>query len=196
MRTQAIVARQRAATTEDLYRFSRKLAGIATLDDLLWATAYQMAHMLKLHVVLLMPEGEELDVRAGYPPEDTLEDSDLAAAKWTFQHGQEAGCGADTLPGKTAGHLADSPFQFAIADAPIAADQRFLVRIARRMSGEDDLQAHRLSFNHLERRIDEIVGDPVPRHFDARADLDLRRIGVDDVGDKTRAFIEFDGRRR
>jgi two-component system sensor histidine kinase KdpD len=99
VRMQAIVARQRAATTEDLYRFSRKLAGIATLDDLLWATAYQMAHMLRLHVVLLLPEGEELNVRAGYPPEDTLEDADLAAAKWTVQHGQEAGRGADTLPG-------------------------------------------------------------------------------------------------
>ena len=99
VRMQAIVARQRAATTEDLYRFSRKLAGIATLDDLLWATAYQVAHMLKLHVVLLLPEGEGLAVRAGYPPEDTLEESDLAAAKWAFQHGQEAGRGADTLPG-------------------------------------------------------------------------------------------------
>ena len=58
VRTQAIVARERAATTEDLYRFSRKLAGVVTLDDLLWATAYQVAHMLKLHVVLLLPEGE------------------------------------------------------------------------------------------------------------------------------------------
>ena len=104
VRMQAIVARQRAATTEDLYRFSRKLTGIATLDDLLWATAYQMAHMLRLHVVLLMPSsnesgGEELAVRAGYPPEDTLEEGDLAAAKWAFEHGQEAGRGADTLPG-------------------------------------------------------------------------------------------------
>ncbi|HKU54638.1 MAG TPA: DUF4118 domain-containing protein, partial [Rhizomicrobium sp.] len=72
MRMQAIIARQRAATTEDLYRFSRKLTGIAVLDDLLWATAYQVAHMLSLHVVLLLPEGEELFVRAGYPPEDTL----------------------------------------------------------------------------------------------------------------------------
>jgi two-component system sensor histidine kinase KdpD len=99
VRMQAIVARQRAAVTEDLYRFSRKLTGIATLDDLLWATAYQVAHMLKLHVVLLIPEGEDLNVRAGYPPEDTLEDGDLAAAKWAFEHGQEAGRGADTLPG-------------------------------------------------------------------------------------------------
>jgi len=104
VRSQAIVARQRAATTEDLYRFSRKLAGIASLDDLLWATAYQVAHMLRLHVVLLLPSmdkerGEELEVRAGYPPEDTLDESDLAAAKWAFLQGQEAGRGADTLPG-------------------------------------------------------------------------------------------------
>jgi len=104
VRTQAIVARQRAATTEDLYRFSRKLTGIATLDDLLWATAYQVAHMLRLHVVLLLPVmneggGEDLSVRAGYPPEDTLEEGDLAAAKWAFEKGQEAGRGADTLPG-------------------------------------------------------------------------------------------------
>ena len=99
MRMQAIIARQRAATTEDLYRFSRKLTGIAGLDDLLWATAYQVAHMLGLHVVLLLPDGEDLAVRAGYPPEDTLEDSDLAAAKWAFQHGSAAGRGADTLPG-------------------------------------------------------------------------------------------------
>ncbi|HEY0266221.1 MAG TPA: DUF4118 domain-containing protein, partial [Rhizomicrobium sp.] len=99
VRMQAIVARNRAATTEDLYRFSRKLAGIATLDDLLWATAYQVAHMLRLHVVLLMPEKEELAVRAGYPPEDTLDEGDLAAAKWAFQHGHAAGRGADTLPG-------------------------------------------------------------------------------------------------
>jgi two-component system sensor histidine kinase KdpD len=99
VRSQAIVARQRAATTEDLYRFSRKLAGIGSLDDLLWATAYQVAHMLRLHVVLLLPRGEELEVRAGYPPEDTLDEGDLAAARWAFQQGQEAGRGADTLPG-------------------------------------------------------------------------------------------------
>jgi len=99
VRTQAIVARQRAATTEDLYLFSRKLAGIASLDDLLWATAYQVAHMLKLHVVLLLPQASTLQVRAGYPPEDTLDEGDLAAAKWAFEQGQEAGRGANTLPG-------------------------------------------------------------------------------------------------
>ena len=99
VRTQVLVARERAATTEELYRFSRKLAGILTLDDLLWATAYQISHMLDLHVVMMLPEGEELAVRAGYPPEDMLDDGDRAAARWAFEHGSEAGRGADTLPG-------------------------------------------------------------------------------------------------
>jgi two-component system, OmpR family, sensor histidine kinase KdpD len=99
VRAQAVVARQRAKMTEDLYLFSRKLAGVIQLDDLLWATAHQIAQMLKLRVVLLLPEGESVAVRAGFPPEDLLDDADLAAAKWTWQHAQAAGRGADTLPG-------------------------------------------------------------------------------------------------
>jgi two-component system sensor histidine kinase KdpD len=98
-RLQAITARQRAKTTEDLYLFSRKLAGAAKLDDLLWATAYQIAAMLKVRVVLLLPEGETVVVRAGYPPEDLLDGADLAAAKWCWQNNRAAGRGADTLPG-------------------------------------------------------------------------------------------------
>jgi two-component system sensor histidine kinase KdpD len=99
VRNQAVVARQRAKATEDLYLFSRKLGGAVTLDDLLWATAYQIALMLKVRVVLLLPEGESLALRAGYPPEDTLGEADLAAAKWCWQNNQPAGRGADTLPG-------------------------------------------------------------------------------------------------
>jgi len=38
-------------------------------------------------------------VRAGYPPEDELEEADLAAAKWAWGHNRPAGRGADTLPG-------------------------------------------------------------------------------------------------
>ena len=60
VRNQAVAARQRAKATEDLYLFSRKLGGAVTLDDLLWATAYQIALMLKVRVVLLLPEGDNL----------------------------------------------------------------------------------------------------------------------------------------
>lgn len=100
VRSQALAARQRAKTNEDLYLFSRKLAGAASLDDLLWATAYQVALMLKVRVVLLMPEADgPLSVRAGYPPEDILDEADLAAARWAWDNARPAGRGADTLPG-------------------------------------------------------------------------------------------------
>src|SRR6201991_1551062 len=56
VRTQAVSAMARARTTESLYTFSRKLAGVGTLDDVLWATAYQTALMLKVRVVLLLPQ--------------------------------------------------------------------------------------------------------------------------------------------
>jgi two-component system sensor histidine kinase KdpD len=99
VRVQALTARQRAKTTEDLYQFARKLASSVTLDDLLWATAFQIASMLRLSVVLLLPEGDTVVVQAAYPPEDTLGEADLAAAKWCWQNNQPAGRGADTLPG-------------------------------------------------------------------------------------------------
>jgi two-component system, OmpR family, sensor histidine kinase KdpD len=99
VRDQALTARQRAKITEDLYLFSRKLAAVVTLDELLWATSYQIALMLKVRVVLLLPEGESIAVRAGYPPEDLLDAADLAAAKWCWQNNRPAGRDADTLPG-------------------------------------------------------------------------------------------------
>ena len=98
-RIQAVVAMGRARSTESLYSFSRKLAGVATLDDVLWATAYQIALMLKVRVVLLLPENGSIAVMAGYPPEDILDEADLAAAKWAWQNDRPAGRGSDTLPG-------------------------------------------------------------------------------------------------
>jgi two-component system, OmpR family, sensor histidine kinase KdpD len=98
-RTQTVAAHERVRTVELLYAFSRKLAGVGTLDDVLWATAYQIALMLKVHVVLLLPENDSIAVKAGYPPEDTLDQADLAAAKWAWENNRSAGRGSDTLPG-------------------------------------------------------------------------------------------------
>ena len=98
-RTHTVAAQGRVRTVESLYAFSRKLAGIGTLDDVLWATAYQTALMLKVRVVLLLPENGSIVVKAGYPPEDMLDDADLAAAKWAWQNNRPAGRGSDTLPG-------------------------------------------------------------------------------------------------
>jgi len=99
VRTQADTAIGRIRTTEQLYAFSRKLAGTATLDDVLWASAYQIALMLKVRVVLLLPEDGLLTVKSGYPPEDQLDQADLAAANWAWSNDRPAGRGSDTLPG-------------------------------------------------------------------------------------------------
>ena len=98
-RMQAVTAQARVRTVESLYSFSRKLAGAGTLDDVLWATAYQTALMLQVRVVLLLPENGSITVKTGYPPEDTLDDADVAAAKWSFENDRPAGRSSDTLPG-------------------------------------------------------------------------------------------------
>ena len=94
-----VSARERVRSVESLYAFSRKLAGAGTLDDVLWATAYQIASMLKVRVVLLLPENGSITLKAGYPPEDTLEEADLAAAKWAWEKNRAAGRDSDALPG-------------------------------------------------------------------------------------------------
>ena len=107
VRGQALSARVRARQTDNLYQFSRKLAVAVALDDLLWATAHQVALMLKVRVVLLLPSGDDqsqnqhgsISVRAGFPPEDMLDEADLAAAKWSWEKNHIAGRGSDTLPG-------------------------------------------------------------------------------------------------
>ncbi len=100
VRAQAYNARNRAATTEALYIFSKKLAGIVSLDDLLWATAYQIAHSLRTDVVIVLPDTDGvLRVKAGFPPEDDLDQAELGAAKWSFENNRPAGRGSETLPG-------------------------------------------------------------------------------------------------
>jgi two-component system sensor histidine kinase KdpD len=99
VRTLAYAAMARARATESLYAFSRKLAGAGTLDDVLWASAYQAALMLKVRVIMLLPEDGTLAVRTGYPPEDVVDEADLAAAKWAWTHDRPAGRSSDTLPG-------------------------------------------------------------------------------------------------
>jgi two-component system, OmpR family, sensor histidine kinase KdpD len=46
-----------------------------------------------------LPEYGTIAVKAGYPPEDILDDADIAAAKWAWENNRTAGRGSDTLPG-------------------------------------------------------------------------------------------------
>ncbi|WP_018181651.1 sensor histidine kinase [Kaistia granuli] len=124
VRAQAITARSRARTTEQLYSFSRKLAGVGAIDDVLWATVYQVASMLKVKVVVLLGERDQFAVRAGYPPEDMIDPADIAAAKWAFENDQPAGRGSDTLPGGKWLFLPLKTGRSAIGAVGISSDDR------------------------------------------------------------------------
>jgi two-component system sensor histidine kinase KdpD len=85
VRTQTIAVEQHATMMENLYLFSRKLAEVFTLEDVLWVTAFQIAQMLRGRVVILLPEGSDLKVRGGYPPEDRLSENEMDAARLAWQ---------------------------------------------------------------------------------------------------------------
>ena len=98
-RTQTESARREARTTAELYAFSRKIAGVIDLDDLLWIVVTHLARLLKAEIVILMPEQQKLDTRAAFPPDSELNEADLAAARWSWDADRPAGRGTDTLPG-------------------------------------------------------------------------------------------------
>lgn len=101
VRAQADVAAGRASIAGGLYKFAGKMAGLANLDDILWAASYQIASMLDAHVVILLPSKKthQLEIRGAFPPDDELSVDDIAAATWSWERGQSAGRHSATLPG-------------------------------------------------------------------------------------------------
>ena len=102
-RSQTEAARREARTTAELYAFSRKIAGVIELYDLLWIVVTHLARLLNAEVVILMPEKDpgdgKLAPRAAFPPDSEFSDADLAAARWSWDADHPTGRGTDTLPG-------------------------------------------------------------------------------------------------
>jgi len=100
-RLQAEITRDQASTTAEMFAFSRKLAGMRKLDTLMNITATQIAMMLKLDTLVLIPDKGvgPLKLLASAPAGLQLDESDFAAATWCWEHNAPAGRGADTLPG-------------------------------------------------------------------------------------------------
>jgi two-component system sensor histidine kinase KdpD len=103
-RAQAEAARREARTTAELYAFSRKIAGVIDLDDLLWIVVTHLARLLNAEIAILMPDKSPLEIgklvlRAAFPPDSEFGDADLAAARWSWESERPTGKGTDTLPG-------------------------------------------------------------------------------------------------
>jgi two-component system sensor histidine kinase KdpD len=97
-RAQVEALRQSARRTANLYDFSSRSTAAATLDDVLWAVVHHVASTINGKSLVLMPGSHGLEIAAGYPPEDTLDEKSAAAAEWAWSHGQLAGLGSATLP--------------------------------------------------------------------------------------------------
>ncbi len=100
-RVHAQTAHDQARTTAELLAFSRKLAGIRKLDTLMAASAAQIANMLKVDALMLLPDARTgaLVAMASAPAGAALDEADLAAATWCWDKNQPTGSGTDTLPG-------------------------------------------------------------------------------------------------
>jgi two-component system sensor histidine kinase KdpD len=99
LKAQVEAMRQTAKRTANLYDFSRKIAGAASRNDVLWAAVHHVASTLQCHSLVLLPrDGGRLEIASGYPPEDQMSPTAWGAAQWAWQHDQAAGWGSGTLP--------------------------------------------------------------------------------------------------
>ena len=98
VREQSIATERRATAITALYDFSRKLSAAPQLDDVLWAVSVQTASAVKGASVILLPEGDALAIKSGFPPEDTLGPGEWAAARRTWRFGDITGWRSHTLP--------------------------------------------------------------------------------------------------
>ncbi len=99
LQRQIHVTQRNAERTQALYDFNKAIAAVAALDEIVQTVVRHMASSLKARVVLLLPQGERLEVGAACPPETRLDTASNAAMDWAWRHGRPAGFGSDTLPG-------------------------------------------------------------------------------------------------
>jgi two-component system sensor histidine kinase KdpD len=97
VREQANAARRREAQTAASYDFSRSLAAAAGLEAITQAIVTHVKQVFNREVVILLPEGDTLSSHT-LNPGFTLDEHEHAVATWTFQNGQPAGRGTQTLP--------------------------------------------------------------------------------------------------
>jgi two-component system sensor histidine kinase KdpD len=98
VREQAESAQGREAQTVALYELGKDLTVTAKLTDIVKTVITQIGQTFGRDVAIFLPgEDGQLKVYAN-SPELTIADNELAVADWSFQRGQVAGRGTNTLP--------------------------------------------------------------------------------------------------
>ncbi len=95
-RERADVMRSREVQTASLYYLSRDLAASADIDAVLKAVLRNVEEAVNAQVVILLPEGERLDILASSDGL-ALDIKEQAVADWAFRNNHPAGRATDTL---------------------------------------------------------------------------------------------------
>ncbi|MBW8783934.1 MAG: sensor histidine kinase KdpD [Novosphingobium sp.] len=95
--TQAVLAQRSSAQNSSLAGFARLLTGVANEAELGQLLCAEVARLFEVNTVLLVPDADDFDVRAAFPPENRLAALEFAAARWALENGRAAGRGSDTL---------------------------------------------------------------------------------------------------
>jgi two-component system, OmpR family, sensor histidine kinase KdpD len=98
VREQATFAARRVRAMRRLYEFTRRLSGLASLDAVAEGAASEIHASLGRAVVVLLQQGDDLELTAAWPPEDVLDAAPMTAARWAFSHAEPAGADTGTLP--------------------------------------------------------------------------------------------------
>jgi two-component system sensor histidine kinase KdpD len=98
VRDQAQMAVGRMRATRRLYEFTRRLSGIAGFDDIPEAAAAAIHSSLARPALILLEQDGELELRAAWPPEESLDTAAMTAARWSLEHNEPAGADTATLP--------------------------------------------------------------------------------------------------
>jgi two-component system sensor histidine kinase KdpD len=98
VRNQSRSVMKRAAITQSLYDFSRKMSAARTSDDVLWASAAHINKTLGGRAVLLIPKDGDLEPWSAWPPDTGLDTAERSAARWALEKAEPAGWRTGTLP--------------------------------------------------------------------------------------------------
>jgi two-component system sensor histidine kinase KdpD len=106
-RQQAQAARRRELETATLYALSRNLATTVEAETIIHAIISGAKEMFGHDVVIFLPDAQNKATLKPYRdnPNLPIDDKDIAAAVWSFQHQKVVGQGTDTLPNAKARYL-------------------------------------------------------------------------------------------
>ncbi len=106
IRTQADAARERERRTAALYALTRAMASQRGLLNLVQVALHHISDVFASKTAILLPNTQgDLAAQPGSTLPAVMQEGELTAARWVFEHKQMAGLNTDTLAGVSATYL-------------------------------------------------------------------------------------------